>query len=86
MHGLQVPDNNFTILYINDIFDLLRVAKPFNFVDDTKFLMAVHIPEDHILQHDVYKLTTWNNSWHLLLNSSKCFHLHYHFSNTQYPH
>ena len=27
---------------------------------------------------------TWNNRWHLLLNTSKCFHLHYHFSNTEY--
>jgi len=70
------------ILYINDMFDLLTVAKPFTFANDTKLLMAVYTPENHNLQHDLYNLTTWNNSWHLLLNTSKCFHLRYHFSNT----
>jgi len=38
-----------------------------------------------ILSFNLYNLTTWSNSWNLLLNTSKCFHLHYHFSNARYP-
>jgi len=50
------------ILYINDMFDSLTVAKLFNFADDTKLLMEVHTPEDHSLQHDLYNQNTWKNS------------------------
>ena len=79
------------ILSINDIFDsltvakLLTVAKPFSFADNIKLLMAVcTLDNQNLLQHDLHNLATWNNMWHLLLNTSKCSHIHYHFSNSSY--
>ena len=71
------------ILFINDMFDSLTVAKPFTFADDTKLLMEVCTLDDqNLLQHDLHNLATWNNKWRLLLNTSKCSHFHYHFSNS----
>ena len=71
------------LLYINDMFDLFTVAKPFTFADDTKLLITWYTPEDsNLFQLDLQELATWNNRWHLLLNISKCCHLHFHFSNT----
>jgi len=69
------------------MFDSLTVAKPFiTFANDTKFLMAIHTPENHSLQHDLYNLTTSNNSWHIATPYHlQCFHLHNHFSNIWYP-
>ena len=32
----------FYIVYINDMFDTLKVARPFTYVDDTKLLMVLH--------------------------------------------
>ena len=34
------------LLYINDMFDLFTVAKPFTFADDTKLLITWYTPED----------------------------------------
>ena len=65
------------------MFDLFTVAKPFTFADDIKLLITWYTPEDsNLFQLDLQDLATWNNRWHLLLNTSKCRHLHFHFSNT----
>ena len=73
------------ILYINNMFNLFNITRPFTFADDTKPLMTLYTSEDYNhLQQDLQELATQINSWHLLLNTSKCFHLHYHFSNTEY--
>ena len=72
----------FYLLYINDMFDLFTVAKPFTFADDIKLLITWYTPEDsNLFQLYLQELATWNNRWHLLLNTSKCCHLHFHFSN-----
>ena len=73
------------LLYINDMFDLFTVAKPFTFADDTKLLITWYTPENsNLFQLDLQELATWNNRWHLLLNKSKCHHQYFHFSSTVY--
>ena len=32
----------FYIIYINDMFDTIKLARPFTYADDTKLLMAIH--------------------------------------------
>ena len=32
----------FYIIYINDMFDTIKVARPFTYADDTKLLIALH--------------------------------------------
>ena len=47
------------------------------------FKITRYTPEDsNLFQLDLQELATWNNRWHLLLHTSKCRHLHFHFSNT----
>ena len=73
------------IFYINDMFTLFTVTRPFTFADDTKLLITLYTSEDcDLFQQDLQELATWNNRWHLQLNTSKCFYLHYHFSNAEY--
>ena len=73
------------ILYINDMFTLFTVTRPFTFADDTKLLITLYTSEDwNLFQQDLQQLATGNNRWNLLLNTSKCFHFYYHFSNTDY--
>ena len=71
----------FYIIYINDMFDTIKVARPFTHADDTKLLMAIHDSFDNVsLQEDLNQVCLWSNHWDLLLNPAKCCHIHYSFS------
>ena len=61
------------------------MTRLFTFADDTKLLIALYTSSNYIFfQQDLQELPTWNNRWHLLLNISECFHLYYHFGNTEF--
>ena len=71
----------FYIIFINDMFDSFKVARPFTFADDTKLLFIIHNSSDYIrLQEELDELSRWNSLWDLSLNPTKCHHIHYHFS------
>ena len=73
----------FYIIFINDMFDSFKGARPFTFADDTKLLFIIHNSSDYIrLQEDLDELSRWNSLWDLSLNPTKCHHIHYHFSST----
>ena len=59
----------FYIIYINDLFDSFKVARPFMYVDDTKVLMVIHNCCDHAsLQEYFNEVFAWSNLWDLSLN------------------
>ena len=71
----------FYIIYINDLFHSIKVARPFSYADDTKLLMVIHDCCDYVsLQEDLNEVYEWSHLWDLTLNFNKCHHLHYHFS------
>ena len=77
----QFVGSMFYIIFINDMFDSFKVARPFTFTDDTKLLFIIHNSSDYIrLQKDLDELSQWNSLWDLSLNPTKCHHIHYHFS------
>ena len=67
------------------MFNLFTVTMPFTLSSLIKLLITLYTSEDCNLFHQgLQELATWNNRWHLVLNTLKCFHLHHHFSNTKY--
>ena len=72
----------FYIIYINDMFDTIKVASwRFTYADDTKLLMVLHDSFDNVsLQDDINHICVWSNQWDLLLNPTKSYHIHFHFS------
>ena len=66
---------------INNMFDTIKVARPFTYADDTKLLIALHDSFDNVsLQEDLNQVFLWSHQWDLLLNPAKCCHIHYNFS------
>ena len=65
------------------MFDTIKVARPFTYADDTKLLMVLHDSSDNVsLQDDLNHICVWSNQWDLLLNPTKSYHIHFHFSKT----
>ena len=62
------------IIYINDVFDTIKVAKPFTYADDTKLLMAIHDSFDNVsLQEDLNQVfygVTNGTCYLILLNAA----------------
>ena len=66
----------FYIIFINDMFDSIKVAKPFTYADDTKLLFVIHNSSEYIrLQEDLDELSQWNSLSDLSLNPTKCHHI-----------
>ena len=71
----------FYIIFINDMFDSIKTARPFTYADDTKLMMVINNSlNSDLLQEDLNEVSLWSASWDLSLNPDKCCHVHYHFS------
>ena len=71
----------FYIIFINDMFESITIARPFTYADDTKLLMVMEDSFNSVLlQEDLDEVSLWSTSWDLSLNPDKSYHVHYHFS------
>ena len=71
----------FYIIFINDVFAVIREAKALVYADDTKLFMTIQGPFDStILQDNVNAVSEWSSFWELSLNPSKCSYVNYHFN------
>ena len=71
----------FYIIFINDMLDLITIARPFAYADDTKLLMVMENSFNSVLlQEDLDEVALWSPLWDLSLNPNKSYHVHYHFS------
>ena len=56
-------------------------AQTVTYANDTKLLMVLHDSSDNVsLQDDLNHIYVWSNQWDLLLNPTKSYHIHFHFS------
>ena len=59
----------FYIIFINNMFDLITVARPFTYADDTKLLMVMEdFFKSVLLQEDHDEVSLWSALWDLSLN------------------
>ena len=67
-----------SVLFINDLPQLIQSALPFVFADDTKCLLAIRSTDDiGKLQGDVNTTAMWSHSSDLLFNEAKFVHVHF---------
>ena len=59
----------FYIIFINNMFDSITVARPFTYADDTKLLMVMEDSFNSVLlQEDHDEVSLWSALWDLSLN------------------
>ena len=61
------------ILYVNDIYSVIRHSKHGMFADDLSIYKDVSTPADcALLQQDLNSIVFWSKQWQLQLNCCKC--------------
>lgn len=69
------------LMYINDVFNVIRHGTPYLFADDIKIVYSFHphnLPNTlHLIQADLQSLENWCTVWRMNFSADKCSYLSY---------